>query len=136
MVQCFLGAPARMCVVATLLFSIFFAAVIIVVLQKFAEDLLIVSDTVYLDDAPKDEDDRPWVKGALEMVRRAVWGTLYADDAGVVSVSPRGLTRMIDVIVVAYHKMRLTVSKKKIETMHLWFHSSTPSNTMRLEAIG
>ena len=126
-----------MCVVATLLFSFCFAAVIIVVLQKFAEDPLIVSDTVYLDDAPKDEDDRPWVKGALEMVRRAVWGTLYADDAGVVSVSPRrGLTRMIDVIVVAYHKMRLTVSKKKIEAMHLWFHSSTPSNTMRLEAIG
>ena len=133
MVQCFLGAPARMCVVATLLFSFFFAAVIIVVLQKFA---VIVSDTVYLDDAPKDEDDRPWVKGALEMVRRAVWGTLYADDAGVVSVSPRGLTRMVDVIVVAYHKMRLTVSKKKIEAMHLRFHSSTPSNTMRLEAIG
>ena len=41
-------------------------------LQRFAEDQLIVSDMVYLDDAPKDEDDRPWEKGALEMVGRAV----------------------------------------------------------------
>ena len=41
------------------------------VLQRFAKDPLIVSD-IYLDDAPKDEDDRPWEKGALEMVRRAV----------------------------------------------------------------
>ena len=49
-----------------------FAAVIIVVLQRFAEDPLIVSDTVYLDNAPMDDDARPWEKGALEMLRRAV----------------------------------------------------------------
>ena len=55
-----------------LLFNIFFTAVIIVVLQRFAEDPLIVSDMVYLDDAPKDEDDRPLEKGALEMVRRTM----------------------------------------------------------------
>ena len=60
MVQCLPGAPARMCVI------------IIVVLQRFAEDQLIVADMVYLDDAPKDEDGRPWEKGALEMVGRAV----------------------------------------------------------------
>ena len=41
-----------------LLFIIFFAAVIIVILQRFVEDLLIVSDLVYLDDAPKGEDYR------------------------------------------------------------------------------
>ena len=95
-----------------LLFKIFFTAVIIVVLQRFAEDPLIVSDMVYLDDAPKDEDDRPWKKVVLEMVRRAVWGMLYADDAGVVSISPRGLTRMIDVIGVAYQDFGLTVEKE------------------------
>ena len=55
-----------------LLFIIFFAAVIIVVLQRFAEDLLIVSDLVYLDDAPKGEDGRSREEGTLEMVRRAV----------------------------------------------------------------
>ena len=75
--------------------GICFAAVIIVVLQRFAEDPLIVSDLVYLDDAPKGEDGRPRKEGTLETVRRAVWGMLYADDAGVVSTPPRGLTRMI-----------------------------------------
>ena len=55
-----------------LLFNIFFAAVIIVVWLRFAEDPLIVSDLVYLDDAPQGEDGRPRVEGTLEMVRRAV----------------------------------------------------------------
>ena len=45
--------------------------VIIVVLHRFAEDPLIVSDLVYLDDAPKDEDGRPREKETLEMARRA-----------------------------------------------------------------
>ena len=68
-----------------------------VVFQRFAEDPLIVSDLVFLDDALKVEE------GTLEIVRRAVWGMLFADDAGVVSTSPSppGLTRMMDVIVVA-----------------------------------
>ena len=101
------------CVFSTLLFNIFFAAVIIVVLQRFAEDLPIVSDLVYLDDAPKGEDGRPRKEGTLKMVRLAVWGMLYADDAGVVSTSPRGLTRMMGVIVVACQEFGLTVSEKK-----------------------
>ena len=37
---------------------------------------------MYLDYAPKGVDDRPRDEGTLEMVRRAVWGVLYADDAG------------------------------------------------------
>ena len=89
------------CVLSPPLFNIFFAAVIIVVLQRFAEDPLIVSHLVYLDDAPNGEDGRPRREGTLEMVLRAVWGMLYADDAGVVSTSPCGFTRMMGVIVVA-----------------------------------
>ena len=107
------------CVLSPLLFNIFFAAVIVVVLQRFAEDPLIVSDLVYLDDAPKGEDGRPRKEGTLEMARRAVWGKLYADDAGVVSTSPRGLTRVVGVIVVTCQEFGLTVSAKKTETMHL-----------------
>ena len=94
------------CVLSPLLFNIVFAAFIIVVLQRFAEDPLIVSDLVYLDDASKGEDGRPRKEETLEMVRRAVWGMLHADDAGVVSTSPRGLTRMMGVIVVACQKIR------------------------------
>ena len=37
---------------------------------------------------------------------------LCADDAGVVSTSPRGLTRMMEVIVVACQEFGLTVSEK------------------------
>ena len=107
------------CVLSPLLFNIFFAVVIIVVLQRFAEDPLIVSDLVYLDDAPKGEDSRPRKEGTLEMVRRAVWGIVYTDDAGVMSTSPRGLTRMMSVIVVACQEFGLTVSEKKTEAMHL-----------------
>ena len=70
-----------MCVVAAIV-QFFFAAAIIVVLQRF------VSNLVYLDDAPKGEDARPRKEGTLKMVRRAVWGMLYADDAGVVVGSP------------------------------------------------
>ena len=80
------------CVLSPLLFNIFFAVVIIVVPQRFAE--LIVSDLVYLDDVPKGEDGRPREEGTLQIFRRAVWGMLHADDAGVAS------TRMIYVIVV------------------------------------
>ena len=46
------------CVLSPLLLNIFLAAVTIVVLQRFAENSLIVSDMVYLDDALKTEDDR------------------------------------------------------------------------------
>ena len=106
------------CVLPPLLFNIFFAADIIVVLQRFAKDPLIISDLVYLDDAPKGENGRPRKEGTLKMVRRAVWGMLYADDAGVVSTSPRGLTRMMGVKVVACQEFGLTVLEKKTKQGH------------------
>ena len=115
-----------------LLLNSFFAAVIIGVLQRLAENQLIVSDLVYLDDAPICEDGRHRVKGTL--VRRGVWGMLYADDASVMSTSPYGLTRMMDVIVVACQEFRLTVSEKNAEAMHLWSHPSTASNALQIEA--
>ena len=70
------------------------------------------------------------------MVRRAVWGMLYADDAGVVSTSPRGLTRMVGVTVVTCQEFGLTVSEKKTEAMHLWSHPHTASNALRIEVAG
>ena len=61
---------------------------------------------------------------------------LYADGAGVVSTSPRGLTRIIDVIVVVCQEFGLTVSEKKTEAIHLWSHPRTASNALRVEAKG
>ena len=56
---------------------------------------------------------------ALECVRRAVWGMMYADDACVVSPSPRGLELMIAVIVKVCGALGLTVSEKETETMQI-----------------
>ena len=135
MVPCLPGTPVRMCVVA---------ATVQYILcgghhsgsAEVREDPLIVSNSVYLDYAPKGEDGRPREEGTLEMVRRAVWGMLYVDDAGVVSTSSRGLTRMMGVIVVACQEFGLTVSEKKTEVMHLWSHPSTASNALQFEAAG
>ena len=125
------------CVLLPLLFDTFFAAVIVVVLQRFAEDPLIVLDLVYLGDALKGEDGRPREERTSEMARRAVWGMLYADYAGVVSTSPPGFARIMDVIVVACQEYGLTVSEKKTEAMHLWSQPNTAaSNALRIEAEG
>ena len=58
---------------------------------------------------------------------------LYADDVGVVSISPRGLPRIIDVIAVACQEFGLIVSKKKTEAMLLRFDLRTASNALRIE---
>ena len=82
------------CVLSPLLFNIFFAAVIDVVLVRFSEDDIILKDLVYLEEEAEVGAGTP-----LELARRAVPGMLYADDAGVVSKSQEGLTRMMTIIV-------------------------------------
>ena len=54
---------------------------------------------------------------ALECVRRAISGMLYADDACIVSRSPRGLGRMMVVFVEVFGAFGLTISESKTETM-------------------
>ena len=97
---------------------------------------MIVSGLVHLEDGAKSKDSRPREEGALKMVQRVVLGMLYAEDAGVVSTSPCGFIRMIDVIVVAYQDFGLTVSEKKTDDMYLWSDPSTASIALRIEALG
>ena len=78
-----------------LLFNIFFAAVIEVVLQRFSEDDTILENLVFLDEGNGDGSDET----LLDRVWRAVRGMLYADDAGIVSRSPAGLAKMMTVSV-------------------------------------
>ena len=73
---------------------------------------------------------------ALECVRCAVWGMLYADDACIVSQSPR-LGLMMAVIVKVCGAFGLTVSEKKTKTMLMPIPHGllTLSTTIRLPRL-
>ena len=101
------------CVLSPLLFHIFFAAVMEVVLQRFSEDDTILEDLVFLDEGRGDGPD----KTLLDRVQRAVWAMPYADDAGIVSRSPAGLARMMTLIVEVTGAFGLTMSENKTETL-------------------
>ena len=75
------------CVVSPLLFNIFFAVVLNVVLQRFSQDIIILAELVHLMEPPTSMGPEP----AMDYVHRAVWGMLYVDDACIVSRSPQGL---------------------------------------------
>ena len=72
---------------------------------------------------------------AMDYVRRAVWGMLYADDACIVSRSLQGLAKTMEVIVKVCRVFALTVSAKKMETMCM-SPSRTPRTMVRIEAAG
>ena len=65
------------CVLSPLFFSIFFAAMLTVVFQKLSEEPAILAKLVHLKEPPTSMGPEP----AMDHVRRAVWGMLYADDA-------------------------------------------------------
>ena len=96
------------CVLSPLLFNVFFAAMLHIVLLRFSEDESIMSNLVHLE-----EDGVDWETESMDRVQKAVWGMLYADDAGVVSKSLEGLTKMMTVIVTVFEAAGLTVSEKK-----------------------
>ena len=70
------------CVLSPLLFNVFFAAAIQPVLVRFSEDPDILKGLVHVEE---DLGGNRVEAEPLACVRRAVWGTLYADDAGIVS---------------------------------------------------
>ena len=94
------------------MFNIFFAAVLNVVLQTFSEDPAILAELAHLKEPSPSIGPEP----AMNYVRRAVWGMLYADDACIVSRSPQGLAKIKDVIVEVCRAFASTVSAKKTET--------------------
>ena len=119
------------CVLSPLLFNIFFAAVLTVVLQRFSEEPAILAELVHLKEPPTSMGPEP----AMDYVRHAVWGMLYADDACIVSRSPQGLAKMMEVVVEVCRAFALTVSAKKTETMCLP-PPRTPRTMVQIEAAG
>ena len=69
------------CMLSPLLFNIFFATVLTVVLHRFSEEPAILAELVHLKEPPTSMGPEP----AMDYVRHAVWGILYADDACIVS---------------------------------------------------
>ena len=119
------------CVLFPLLFNIFFAAMLNVALQRFSEDLAILAELVHLKDPSTSMGPEP----AMDYAHRAVWSTLYADDACIVSRSPQGLAKMTEVILKVCRAFVLTVSAKKTETMCMP-PPHTPQTMVRVEAAG
>jgi len=120
------------CVLSPLLFNVFFAAAIHIVLVRLSKDECIVRDLVHLE-----EDRVVGKEEPLACVQRAVWGMLYADDAGIVSKSAEGLARMMTVIVTVFEAVGLTVSEKKTETMLLRTPDQTfTTSPLAIEAAG
>ena len=91
------------CVLSPLLFNVFFAAILLVVLEGFSKDAGILVGLIHLQEQPS----KVGPETALECVRRAIWGMSYADDACIVSRSPRGL----------FGTFAMTISESKTETM-------------------
>ena len=119
------------CVLFPLLLNIFFAAVLNVVLQRFSEEPAILIELAYLKESSTSMGPEP----AMDYVRRAVWGMLYADYICIVSRSPQGLAKMMEVIVEVCRAFALTVSVKKTETICM--PPPRPPRTMvRVEAAG
>ena len=102
------------CTFSPLLFNAFFATILLVALDKFSNDAGLLAETIHLQEQPS----KFGPKTALECVRRTIWGMLYyADDACIVSRSPRGLGRMMVVFVEDFGTFDLTISESKTETM-------------------
>ena len=114
-----------------LLFNIFFAAVLNVVLLRLSEEPAILAELVHLKEPSMSMGPEP----AMDYVRHAVWGMLYVDDACIVSRSPQGLVKMMEVIVEVCGAFELTVSAKKTETMCMP-PPRAPRTMARIEAAG
>ena len=84
------------CVLSPLLFNIVFAAVLTVILQRLSEVTVFPAQLVLLKKPPTSIGTEP----AMDyVVRRAVWGMPYADNACIVSRSSQGLAKMMEVVV-------------------------------------
>ena len=116
------------CVLSPLLLNIFLAAVLNVVLQRFSEEPAIFTELAHLKGPSTSMGPEP----AMDYVRRAVWGMLYA---GIVSRSPQGLAKMMEVIVEVCRAFALTVAAKKTETTCIP-PPRTPRTMVRIEAAG
>ena len=124
------------CVLARLLFNIFFAAVINVTSTRFKADEGIMDALVHLKKKSV-AGGRGEATAEESVLATSLWGMLYADDAGVVSRSPEQLRKMMEVIVVVCGTIGLIVSEPKTEIMYVRAKGMPePTATFSVEAAG
>ena len=124
------------CVLAPLLFNIFFAAVINLASTRFKAVEGVMDALVH---ARKKRGAGGWGEATVgeSALATPLWGMLYADDAGVVSQSPEQLRKMIGVIVIVCAAFGLTVSEAKTEIISLRAKGMPESTaTFIVEAAG
>ena len=126
------------CVLAPLLFNIFFSAVINVASTRFKADEGIMDALVHLrKKSGAGAGGRGEATAGESVLATPLWGMLYADDAGVVSRSPEQLRKMMEVIVVVCAALGLIVSEAKTETLCLRAKGMPePTATFSVEAAG
>ena len=124
------------CVLAPLLFNIFFAAVMNVASTRFKADKGIMDALVHLRKR-RGAGGRGEATAGKSVLATPLWGMLYADGAGVVSRSPEQPRKMMGVIVVVYAAFGLIVSEAKTEIMCLRAKGIPESTaTFSVEAAG
>ena len=114
------------CVLSPPLFDVFFAAVLTGILQKFSEDTIILAELVYLKGSPTSMGPEP----AMDYVR-------HADVACIVSRSPQGLAKVLEIIVEVCRAFALTVRRRRqgpcayLHHVHRgrWCESKRPGKT-------
>ena len=124
------------CVLAPLLFNIFFAAAINVASTRFKADKGTMDALVHLR-KKRGAGGRGEATAGESLLATPLWYMLFADDAGVVSHSPEQLRNMIRVIVVVCAAFGLAVSEAKTEIMCLHAKGIPESTaTFSVEAEG
>ena len=103
------------CMLAPLLFNIFFAAVINVASTRFKADKGIMDTLVHL----RKKMGQGEATDGESVLATPLWGMFYADDAGVVSQSPEQLRKIMGVIVVVCAAFGITVSEANTEIICL-----------------
>ena len=121
----------RGCVLSPLLSNVFFAAIILVVQERFSNDADILADIIHLQEQPSKFGPAT----ALECVRRAIWGVLFADYACIVSRSPRGLGWMMAIFVRVFGTLVLTISESRTESMCMPIRRA-PATKIAVNAMG
>ena len=106
------------CVLAPLLFNIFFAVDINVAYTRFKADKDIMEALLYLR-KKTGAGGREESTAGESVLATPLWGMLYADDAVVVSQSPEQMRKMIGAILVVCAAFGLTISEAKTEIMCL-----------------